>query len=77
MCPVRSPKELVQGDGGGGGGGGGGAKMKSCVEQKTRTDQAVIKPHNIRISVVLHLFVRSYFAVLKAKFAENVHLFCL
>ena len=27
----------------------------------------------ILISVVLHLFVRSYVAVSKAKFAENVH----
>ena len=27
----------------------------------------------IRISVVLHLFVRSYVAVLKAKCAENLH----
>ena len=28
----------------------------------------------LRISVVLHLFARSYVAVLKAKFAKNVHL---
>ena len=27
----------------------------------------------ILISVVLHMFVRSYVAVAKAKFAENVH----